>query len=249
MKRLFAVLTLAISVNVHSQAQNDPFGTNYNYDSTTYSDTAAVLQSESTTETTTTTTQTFLPYVRFKAPMDTLTQLVTYMGVVDYKQIEDDEYEGGIDSLYWRAKKFLLLKYVENFRAKASKDFIFPKELLVEDYKPDGDVGRLIIKPTIRLVLQKGNNNPVDYGTITFKIDLRVKEDKYKYKFTNFVHHTKEMQTGKSMDVYAEFYVNTKRTPRTNDQILIAIDREVKAIIKALNVVMKDPIIKNEDDF
>jgi hypothetical protein len=248
MKKLLTVLTIAFAVSAKAQVQDDPFGTSYNYDSTTFADTMpAQTQTTASVEPG---VPVFAPYVRFKAPMDTITQLVTYMGVVPFKPFVNDLYDGGnMDSLYWRAKKYLLNAYVKNFRAKSTKDFVFPKDLLVEDFKPDGDVGRIIITPTIPLILQKGRSNPIENGTITFKLDIRVKDDKYKYKVTNFVHHTHELLTNKPVNNYAEYYVNSKHGARSNDQILLAIDREVKSLIKTLNVVMKDPIVRDEDDF
>ncbi len=248
MKKLFLILTISLSASAIAQTENDPFGTSYNYDSTNYDN--GYTDTEYNNEPESAATPAFLPYVRFKAPMDTITQLVTYMGIVPFTPLANDIYDGGnMDSLYWRAKKFLLNLYVKNFRAKTTKDFVFPKDLLVEDFKPDGDIGRIIITPTIPLIIQKGRSNPSENGSITFKIDLRVKDDKYKYKVTNFVHHTKEALTEKPINNYAEYYVNSKHSVRSNDQILLAIDREVKLLIKTLSTVMKDPIIKDEDDF
>jgi hypothetical protein len=250
MKNILTILTIAFLSTATAQTQSDPFGSSYNYDSTSFSDTTPVYETETSYSGTEAAKPEFLPYVRFVAPMDTLTQKVTYMGVVPFKPMPNEVYDGGdIDSLYWRAKKYLLNSYVKNFRAKTTKDFVFPKDILVEDFKPDGENGRIIITPTIPLVLKRGNTNPKDAGTLTFKLEVRVKEDKYKYKVTNFVHHTVEPLTEKQINTYAEFYVNSKHSPRTNDQILLAIDREVKILVKSLNVVMKDPIVKDEDDF
>ncbi len=249
MKYFLAFLSVAFGFSAMAQETSDPFGTSYNYDSTSFVDTSSYLESESKSNENPS-APTFLPYVRFKAPMDTITQKVTYMGVVPFKAMANDLYDGGnMDSLYWRAKKFLLTSYVKNFRAKATKDFVFPKDILVEDFKPDGDVGRIIITPTIPLVLRQGRTNSSQNGSITFKLEIRVKDDKYKYKVTNFVHHTKEAITEKPIDNYAEYYVNSKHSARSNDQILLAIDREVKTLVKALSAVMKDPIILDEDAF
>lgn len=249
MKYFLAVLSLAFGFTAKAQETADPFGTSYNYDSTTFVDTSSSMPTE-TRASEDPSSPSFKPYVRFKAPMDTITQKVTYMGVVPFKAMANDLYDGGnMDSLYWRAKKFLLNTYVKNFRAKTTKDFVFPKDILVEDFKPDGDVGRIIITPTIPLVLRQGRSNATQNGSITFKLEIRVKDDKYKYKVTNFVHHTKEAITEKPIDNYAEYYVNSKHSARSNDQILLAIDREVKTLVKALSVVMKDPIILDEDAF
>lgn len=248
MKYFLALITCAVGLTASAQENADPFGS-INYDSTNFADSGLSLVSEVKTSEDPASPE-FKPYVRFKAPMDTITQKVTYIGVVPFKPMANDMYDGGtMDSLYWRAKKFLLNSYVKNFRAKTTKDFVFPKDILVEDFKPDGDVGRIIITPTIPLILQRGRSNASQDGTVTFKLEIRVKDDKYKYKVTNFVHHTKEAITEKPVDNYAEYYVNSKHNARSNDQILLAIDREVKTLVKSLGAVMKDPIILDEDNF
>ena len=178
MKYFLAVLSLLLGINAKAQETADPFGTSYNYDSTTFVDTSSSLSSVSKASEDPT-SPSFKPYTRFKAPMDTITQKVTYMGVVPFKAMANDLYDGGnMDSLYWRAKKFLLATYVKDFRAKTSKDFVFPKDILVEDFKPDGDVGRIIITPTVPLVLRQGRSNATQNGSITFKLEIRVKDDK-----------------------------------------------------------------------
>jgi hypothetical protein len=194
---------------------------------------------------------TYLKYERFNPPMDTITELITYTGVIPFKPLENDVYFGGdIDSLYWRAKFFLMQRYIKDYRAsKKPYEDVFPKDMLIDDVKPDGENGRVIIRPTIPLMIRHNSHSSTQLGTLTFKVEIRVKEDKYKYKLTNFVHNTAAKGTEKEIKTYAEFYSNSSKNVRSNDRVLLSIDRMVKEFVKALVVVMKDPVILDPDDF
>jgi hypothetical protein len=252
MRRLFLLICSAVCI--HTQAQTDtsnPFGETQNFDTTNYSD--SFYESGSSISETNEKKPDFKPYQRFKAPVDTVTELVTYMGVVPFTPLINDVYEGGtIDSLYWRAKKYLMAKYIKDYRAsegKKTKDMIFPKDMLIEDYKPDGDVGRIIIKATAPLMIKHNSFSSSPNGSVTFRLEIRVKEDKYKYRFTNFVHNTVEKGTEKPVRTYIEYYVNNNRGFRGTDYILAAVDTMVKEMLKDLYKVMKDPVVLDQDDF
>ncbi len=253
MRRLLLLIFPAFCL--HAQAQTDPpnpFGETQNFDTTNYNN-------DSFYETSTTSSSQpefdkkpeFKPYQRFKAPVDTVTELVTYIGVVPFTPMVNDVYDGGtVDSLYWRAKKYLMQKYIKDYRAgKSAKDMVFPKEMLIEDYKPDGDVGRIIIKATAPLIVKHNPFSSTQNGTVTFRLEIRVKDDKYKYRFTNFVHNTTEKGTEKPIKTYIEYYVNNNRGVKGTDTILISIDTMVKDILKDLYKVMKDPVVIDQDDF
>jgi len=251
MRRLFILIFPVFCIHANAQTEtSNPYGDSQNFDTTNYSNdsfyeigTAETAVNEKKPD--------FKPYERFKAPMDTVTELVTYMGVVPFTPMANDVYDGGtIDSLYWRAKKYLMQKYIKDYRAgKTSKDMIFPKDMLIEDYKPDGDVGRIIIRATAPLIIKNNSFSSKENGTLTFKIEIRVKDDKYKYRFTNFVHNTVEKGSEKPVKTYIEFYVNNNRGVKGTDFILLAVDRMVKDVLKDLYKVMKDPIIIDQDDF
>ncbi len=238
------------ALGLAAQTENDPFGSDYNFDSTSYSDSSFGGETTYTETSNEPKVPTYKKYERFKAPIDTITDLVTYMGVVPFTPLANDVYDGGtIDSLYWRAKKYLMEKYIKDYRAKAPKDMVFPKDLLIEDVKPDGENGRIVIRPTIPLYIRNNSFSSTPAGTLTFKIEIRVKEDKYRYKFTNFVHNTVEKGSEKSIKTYIEYYANNTRGYKGTDQILLAVDRMVKEIVKELAKIMKDPIVLDPDDF
>lgn len=244
----FLIISLAfISFGLKAQTtEADPYGSEYNFDSTTFEETPAeapaVVEKKSPLG--------FKPYEKFTPPMDTNSNLITYIGVMPFTPLENDVYDGGtIDSLYWRAKKFLMQKYTTVYKEDPKKPIPFPKEMLIEDYKPDGDVGRIIIKPTVPFMLKNNEFSYSQNGTITFRIDIRVKDDKYKYKISHFVHNTVAKGSEKPIQTYLEYYANQKRGAKSNDAYLLAVDKLVKDFIKELSKVMKDPVVKDEDDF
>lgn len=251
MKRILVLFIAFCGLNLMAQTDSDPFGESYNYDSTNFSDSSFTTNTMAESPNGPVDQATvYKKYVRFVAPMDTITELVTYIGIVPFTPLANDVYDGGtIDSLYWRAKKYLMKKYMKDYREKATKDMIFPKDMLIEDMKPDGENGRIVIKPTVPLYIKNNSFSQTQSGTITFKIEIRVKEEKYKYKFTNFVHNTVEKGTEKPTKTYLEYYVNNKRDFKGTDGILLAVDRMVKEVVKELSKVMKDPIVLDQDDF
>jgi hypothetical protein len=73
----------------------DPFGSEYNFDSTTFEETPAeapaVEEKKSPLG--------FKPYEKFTPPIDTNSNLITYIGVMPFTPLENDVYDGGtIDS-------------------------------------------------------------------------------------------------------------------------------------------------------
>ena len=262
MNKIFASLLTAFTTIAVAQAQNeDPFGTT-NFDTAAITDSSLNIgYEENTTSSVAPEEIKFKPYVRIKMPIDTITELITYMGVVPFKPFtypDNSTIEsGGIDSLYVRARKYLLKNYGKDPNSKNPKDNIFDKEVVVKDMKPgadpNSDAGYIIITPTVPLMVSPTKYYAAESGKLTFRLEIRVKEGdgdncKYKYKVTNFVHHTID-KYGKESDVYMEYYANSKSNPRGHDAYLIAIDKMVKQIVKDLGKVMPDPIVKDEDDF
>jgi len=248
-KKISSLITIVCYASI-AQSQTDPIATN-NYDTASYIDSSLAMPEEDTSLGADV-APIIKPYVRISVPYDTITELVTYMGVVPFRPYtypdNSTREQGDMDSLYVRARKYLLKKYGKAPNAKDPKDNIFDKTVLVKESKPDGDVGSIIITPTIKMLVYPTKYLTTQTGTLTFKIEIRVKEDKYKYKVTNFVHHTLDVY-GKPIDTYFEYYYNSKNNPRGYDSYLISIDRLVKQMVKDLGKVMPDPIIKDEDDF
>ena len=109
-------------------------------------------------------------YERFAPPYDTNRELIFYTGVVE----DYDCMECGTDSLYFRAKAYLL----SYFGKKELKSFI------TEDKKLEKIV-LLVRKP---MLISYNKHSKVEMGILEYKLTLQFRDARYKYQFGNFVH-------------------------------------------------------------
>ena len=171
------------------------------------------------------------PYIRFVVPFDTITELVTYLEVVT------EEESPGNDSLYARAKRWI--KY--EFGKKNQKQVI--KKDLKKEYK-------LVLECEFPLYIEANKYSKTQNGRVAFDMEIRFKEDRYRYKINNLVHiidpppgEEKEIRT------YFEFYRKSNINPKGNDMILIAADKKIKSMISNLKKFCKEPVFVDEDDW
>jgi hypothetical protein len=177
------------------------------------------------------------PYERFSMPMDTITNLVTYTDV-----IEDESCDYCTpDSLYYRAKQYLLRTLFNG-----AKDF--PKNVVVENVLNE----RIILTIRTPVVYEANTYRKFEFGEVEFSLQLRFKDYRYKYKFTNFVHITPVGGASKEYSrTYFEYYLKAEKRIKTNDRALIATDKMIRTMINELITVLKDPatVDIDEDDF
>lgn len=171
-------------------------------------------------------------------PVDTLTKLITYTAVHD---VENNCEYCTADSLYFRAKNYLLKKFGDGKK--------FPKDWIVEDAVNQ----RIILKVRTPLMIEPNPHTLKREGDYEYKFQLWIRDFAYKYKFTSFVHQDPVVagKPGTFTPVYAEFYLKNKTKVRFTDMILLAIDRDMKKLIEELVQVMKDPVTVDidEEDF
>ena len=152
------------------------------------------------------------PYQRFTSmPYDSSSQLITFMEVVEvivpdrFLDLGGDDYSLS-DSLYQRA-----LGWMQNkFGKREAKSMIDAAGI-----DPDGKEGQTI-KAYVHmpLAVQLNEYQKVDAGIIKFDMELRFKDERYRYKFNNFVHVSKSTN-GKPDDVtYMEYYLSAKKNAR-----------------------------------
>lgn len=172
------------------------------------------------------------PYVRFIPPFDSLREIIYYEGI-----IEDENCDYcGADSLYWRAKKYMMQRF--------GKDNI--KKFVVEDKKAD----RITLKVTIPMVTKYGQYKSESAGILEYKVTLRFKDGRYKYQFGNFVHIQTPNGLGKeSTRTYHEYYMKVKKGYQVTDKFLLAADREVKEFVDGLKKSLREPYQPDEDDW
>ena len=187
------------------------------------------------------------PYQRFTSmPYDSSSQLITYMEVVEvivpdrFLDLGGDDYSLS-DSLYQRALVWMQTKFGKR-EAKSMID--------AAGIDPDGKEGQTI-KAYVHmpLAVQLNEYKKVQAGIIKFDMELRFKDERYRYKFNNFVHVSKSTN-GKPDDVtYMEYYLNAKKNARGNDQILIACNNHMNNFIDDLKTTCAATPFIDDDDW
>lgn len=187
------------------------------------------------------------PYQRFTSmPYDSSSQLITYMEVVEvivpdrFLDLGGDDYSLS-DSLYQRALVWMHTKFGKR-EAKSMID--------AAGIDPDGKEGQTI-KAYVHmpLAVQLNEYKKVQAGIIKFDMELRFKDERYRYKFNNFVHVSKSTN-GKPDDVtYMEYYLNAKKNARGNDQILIACNKHMNNFIDDLKTTCAATPFIDDDDW
>jgi hypothetical protein len=171
-------------------------------------------------------------------PVDSLTKLITYTAVHD---VENECEECSADSLYFRAKKYLLEKFGDGKK--------FPKGMIIEDTKDQ----RIILKIRVPLKAQVTKHSKADAGFYEFKFQLWIRDYAYKYKFINYVHLDPVLggKPGNFSEVYMEYYLKNETKVKQTDMLLMGVDRDMKELIDGLVKVMKDPVTLgiDEEDF
>jgi hypothetical protein len=169
------------------------------------------------------------PYVRIVMPFDTITELITYAGVVETE-------ESYYDSLYLRAKRYLMSRF-----SLKDKDF---KETALE-------MDKIIMTLNLPYKVQRNKFVMDDVGNLEFKLALRFKDGKYKYIINHLKHILPTNSSGSTQRDYAylEFYTKTERNMIYNDFLLRAADKQINSLIGEIKLALREPIIVDEDDW
>jgi len=170
------------------------------------------------------------PYIRFVAPFDSITELVTYTEIIN-------EEEAGTDSLYWRAKRWINHEFGKKNQ----------KKLIKKDDKKDF---KIVMEGEFPLYIEANKFAKTQNGKVVFDMEIKFKEGRYRYKINNLVHvvppppgEEKETRT------YFEFYRKSTINPRGNDIILMNADKKINSMLKDLRKYCKEPIFVDDDDW
>jgi hypothetical protein len=170
------------------------------------------------------------PYERIVLAVDSLTNLITYTGVV-----EQDE--SSSDSLYVRAKR-----YAGKAFGGGAKD---PKGL----YEIDKKNQKLVINAVIPAYSYVNKYNKKPLGTYQFKMTLLIKEGRYKYTITNLVHEGQKPNAGVAPRNYFEYYYTTTTNIKGVDAILRYADQDINKMLEDFKKAMKEPVLVDEDEW
>lgn len=165
------------------------------------------------------------PYERIILDFDSVTNLIIYSGVVEQE-------ESPSDSIYLRAKKWIERRW--------------GKSIKMETDKRNQKLVFIVSIPAYKYT-NKYTKSPM--GRYSFKLSLWIKEGRYKYVYTNFVHEGDKPNEGNPMRNYFEYYYTTTTNIKGVDQILRNADKDINELITEMKKALKDPIIVDEDDW
>lgn len=230
MKSLVRVITIigltAFGFNATAQVQ-DPYSPGYdeNYQDTSYAEES--YDEYGTEPKREEKPNPFLkPYERITMPFDSVTNLITYEGVVEQE-------ESGSDSLYIRAKRWAELTFGKGVKTEMDKRN-----------------QKIIYNATVPAYTYRNPYNKRPFGTYDMKFTILIKEGRYKYIINNLVHEMpKPSSGGKGKRNYFEYYYTTNSNVQVSDRILRYADKDVNDIIASFKKAMAEPIIIDEDDW
>jgi hypothetical protein len=165
------------------------------------------------------------PYERIKLNIDSVTNLITYMGVIEQE-------ESPSDSLYTRAKKWA----EKQFGGKPA-------------YQTDKRNQKLVVNGFIDAYSYSNKYTRKSIGKFNFKMTIWIKEGRYRYSITNLVHEGIKGNAGEASRNYFEYYYTTSINIKGSDQVLRYADRDLTKMINGFVRAMKDPIYVDEEDW
>ena len=165
------------------------------------------------------------PYERISLYVDSITNLISYLGVVEQE-------ESSSDSLYIRAKKWITNTFGQNVK-----------------YETDKKAQKIIVSLSMPAYLYTNKYGKRFNGKYDFKLTLWIKEGRYKYQYSNFVHEATKPAAGNAMRNYFEFYYTTQNNIKNSDMLLRFADKDINAMIEKMKRALSDPLDIDEDDW
>ena len=227
MKRFTGVLALLLCAFVSSAQNQDPNspGFDFNFTDSTNLEQTTDENGEKPAE-----ASPVKPYERIVLAMDTLTNLITYSGVVEQE-------ESSSDSIYGRIKTFAAKTF-----ANGAKD---PKLMFEVDKKNQ----KLVIAGVLPAYSYANKYAKKPIGTYQFKMTILIKEGRYKYTISNLVHEATKPNVGTPARNYFEYYYTTTTNIRGVDQILRYADKDINLMIENFKKALKEPVLVDEDEW
>ncbi|MBT8326180.1 MAG: DUF4468 domain-containing protein, partial [Bacteroidia bacterium] len=146
------------------------------------------------------------PYERFTGmPYDSAAELITFVEIVEvivpdrFLDLGGEDYSVS-DSLYERARSWM----AQQFGEKEAKKMI---EEAGEDLqgREGKTIQAIVVMP---LVVERNKFAKSTAGVIQFDMEIRFKDERYRYKFNNFVHVEPNFAGGKDeVRTYMEYYM------------------------------------------
>jgi hypothetical protein len=227
MKRIIGAFTLLLLTSTGFAQQQDPNSAGFDFN---YTDSTSTEQSTDGTGEAQPEAVQIKPYERVVLAMDTLTNLITYSGVVEQE-------ESSSDSLYARTKLF------------ASKNFLFVGKDPKLMFETEKNGQKLVINGVLPAFSYSNKYTKKPIGTYQFKMTVLIKEGRYKYTITNLVHEGIKPNAGTPLRNYFEYYYTTTTNIKAVDQILRYADKDINQMLDNYKKAMKEPITVDEDEW
>ncbi|MES2780011.1 MAG: DUF4468 domain-containing protein [Bacteroidota bacterium] len=229
MKKYFSVVALVLAGIFVSAQTQDPNSPGFDFNTTT--DSTATPSDTQEGDQTAETAVVVKPYERIVLAMDTLTNLITYTGVVEQE-------ESSSDSLYIRTKKWAIKTFSENGKSE-------PKAM----YELDKKNQKLIINGSVPAYSYANKYAKQPNGKYLFKMTILIKEGRYKYSITNFAHEAIKPNQGSPNRNYFEYYYTTTTNIKGVDSILRYADRDINKMIESFKKALKEKPVVDEDEW
>jgi hypothetical protein len=222
MKKIFVILTFgAFSFAAIAQTQ-DPKSPGFDFGIIPTDSNASSMDGDQAQE-----APVVKPYVRITLNVDSVTNLISYVGVVEQE-------ETGSDSLYTRAKRWAVKRFTGGAKSL---------------YEVDKRNQKLVINAWLPAYAYGNKYTKRDIGKYEFKVSVWIKEGRYKYQISNLVHEGVKSNEGNVVRNYFEYYYTSTTSIKSSDMILRYADRDINKLIEDFKKNMKDPTIVDEEEW
>jgi hypothetical protein len=180
-------------------------------------------------------------YVRFLPPYDSLREMVTYSGTIEVVDAED--YEVEVDTIYARAKIWMKEEFGSKKLKKMTKIDGLNEKASETEYK-------VVLRGTFPCIVEQNKFTKTQDGDIQFKMEVRFRDGRYRYRINNLVHVSPLAAGEKDHEqTYFEYYMKSEDNVRGGDVVLLAADKKINEMIDELRKNCQTNPIEEDDDW
>ena len=181
------------------------------------------------------------PYVRFVPPYDSIREMVTYSGIIEVLDAED--YEVEVDTIYARAKNWMESEFGKKQLKKMTKIDGLNAKASETEYK-------IVLRGTFPCMVEPNESTKKQDGDIQFKMEVRFREGRYRYRINNLVHVSPLLANERTPEhTYFEYYMKSEDDVRGGDVILLAADKKITEMIEGLRKTCQTAPLEEDDDW
>ncbi len=222
MKHALLIVCCTLAFSAFAQVQ-DPNSPGFDFGEETTEDTT--VTDDETSEEAESDALVAKPYERITLNVDSVTNLITYTGVIEQE-------DSGSDSLYIRAKNW----FTKYFNGKAT-------------FEADKKNQKIVVNASMEAYSYASKYSKRSIGKYNLKMTVWIKEGRYRYAISNLVHEGVKGNSGSAARNYFEYYYTTTRDIKGSDQKLRYADKDINLMIEDFVKAMKDPIEVDEEDW